>query len=123
MQVRRGSYIEGSWRPSSGDAMFPVVNPYTEEPFGEATIATAQDVDAAVTAAHRALAGEWRQTSLDDRVGMVKLVREQLLARASELAAVAVATWRVRAARMRQWASICDINGTYPISSFGRRAA
>jgi aldehyde dehydrogenase (NAD+) len=88
MQVRRGSYIEGFWRPSSGDAMFPVVNPYTEEPFGEATIATAQDVDAAVTAAHRALAGEWRQTSLDDRVGMVKLVREQLLARASELAAV-----------------------------------
>ena len=68
--------------------MFPGVNPYTEEPFGEATIATAQDVDAAVTAAHRALAGEWRQTSLDDRVGMVKLVREQLLARASELAAV-----------------------------------
>jgi aldehyde dehydrogenase (NAD+) len=88
MHVRKGSYIDGAWRPSSGDAMFPVINPYTEEPFGEATIATADDVDAAVTAARRALGGEWRQTSLDDRVAVVKLIREGLLERAEELAAV-----------------------------------
>ncbi len=88
MRVRKGSYIDGGWRPSSGGAMFPVVDPSTEEPFGEATIATARDVDAAVTAAHRALSGEWRQTSLEDRVAIVKLIREGLLERAAELAAV-----------------------------------
>jgi aldehyde dehydrogenase (NAD+) len=88
MHVSRGSYIDGAWRPSSGDAMCPVVNPYTEEPFGAATVATAQDVDAAVTAARRALSGEWRQTSLDDRVALVKLIREGLVEHAQELAAV-----------------------------------
>lgn len=88
MKVRKGTYVGGTWRPSSGDAMFTVINPYTEEPFGKAAIATAADVDDAVTTAHRALHGEWRRTSLGDRIGMVKLIREQLVARATELAAV-----------------------------------
>src|ERR1700677_5319057 len=88
MHVRKGSYVDGAWRPSSGDAMFPVVNPYTEEPFGTATIATAQDVDAAVTSARRALSGEWGQTSLEHRIALAKLIRERLLERAEELTAV-----------------------------------
>lgn len=88
MHVRKGSYVNGAWRLPSGSSTFPVVNPYTEELFGEATVATAEDVDAAVAAAHRALSGEWRQTSLDDRVAIVKRIRGGLLERAEELAAV-----------------------------------
>lgn len=87
MKVRKGFYVDGAWRPSSGEAMCTVVNPYTEEPFGAATIATAQDVDAAVRAANRALGGEWGHTSLDDRIAMVRLIRQQLVAHAPELAA------------------------------------
>lgn len=87
MEIRQGVYVGGEWRQSSGDEMFTVINPYTEEPFGRATIGTAEDVDLAVQAAHRALhEGPWRTTSLEDRIAMVQRIRALVVERADELA-------------------------------------
>lgn len=89
MEIRKGVYIDGAWRPSTGQGTFTVVNPYTEQPYGEATVGTADDVDAAVRSAHRALTeGEWRETSLEDRIAVVKGIKELVTARADELAAM-----------------------------------
>jgi aldehyde dehydrogenase (NAD+) len=89
MEIRKGAYVDGAWRPSTGEGTFTVVNPYTEQAFGEATIATAQDVDVAVRSAHDALSsGAWRAMGLDDRIGVIKVVRELMVARADELAAI-----------------------------------
>lgn len=91
LQIRRGAYVNGSWLESTGTDVFPVINPYTEERYGEATIATAADVDVAVRAAHAAL-DEWRSTTVDDRIAMILRFRELLLERADELAAVTSAS-------------------------------
>ncbi len=113
MKIARGCYVDGAWQPSTGDAMCPVVNPYSEEVFGEATIATAADVDGAVVAAHRALLGEWRETSLEDRVRMVRSFREQLLARADELAAVTSSSMGVPYERYRNLARSVELIDAY----------
>ena len=89
MRERPGSFIDGGWVASTGDAMFPVVNPYTEEVFGAASIATAADVDRAVESAHRALQGPWRDTSIEDRIELVSVIRKLLHGRADDLAETA----------------------------------
>lgn len=86
MEIRRGVYVDGAWQRSTGQHVFPVVNPFTEELFGEATIGTAEDVDAAVQSAHRALAGPWTETTVEDRISMVKSIKELIISRADELA-------------------------------------
>jgi aldehyde dehydrogenase (NAD+) len=89
MEVRQGIYVDGGWRRSSGDAMFTVVNPYTEEPYGQATIGTAEDVDVAVRSARAALAGPWSRTTLEDRIDLVGKIGHLLGARSDELARMA----------------------------------
>ena len=90
MEIRDGVFIDGMWQESTGDAMVTVINPYTEQPFGRATLGTAADVDAAVRSAHRAgIEGDWRNTSLEDRIALVEAIREALVARAEELARLA----------------------------------
>jgi betaine-aldehyde dehydrogenase len=89
VHVREGIFVDGEWRPSSGDAMFPVVDPYREEQIGAAAIGTAEDIDLAARSAHRALtSGEWADTTVDERIAMVKKVRELLAGRADELAEI-----------------------------------
>jgi acyl-CoA reductase-like NAD-dependent aldehyde dehydrogenase len=83
-----GCFYDGGWRPSTGSDTLPVVNPYTEKVIGEAPMATGEDVDAAVRSAHRALHGEWGDTTLDDRIELVTRFKEALAERADDLAAV-----------------------------------
>jgi aldehyde dehydrogenase (NAD+) len=93
MEVREGIFVDGEWRPSTGDAMFTVVNPYTEEPFGRTTVSTAADVDLAVRSAHLAQTdGEWRNTPVAERIAVVKRIQELIAARAGELAHLATST-------------------------------
>lgn len=96
MDTYKGVFIDGAWQPSTGDAMFPVINPYTEEGIGEASIGTAEDVDAAVKSAQRAMTqASWRATSLEERIAIVLRIKELMLERADELAASASATMGV----------------------------
>jgi aldehyde dehydrogenase (NAD+) len=90
MEIREGVFVDGTWRPSTGEATVTVINPYTEEPFGHATLGTAEDVDTAVRSAHRAgTEPVWRNSSLEDRIALVEAIRDALIARAEELARLA----------------------------------
>jgi aldehyde dehydrogenase (NAD+) len=67
-KLERDLFIGNQWRPSSTGDTLTVVNPATEQPFGRAAAASADDVDAAVKAARAAFdAGPWPQLSLEER--------------------------------------------------------
>ncbi|WP_432564226.1 aldehyde dehydrogenase family protein [Kineococcus sp. SYSU DK003] len=72
------SFVDGAWVPTTGRELFDVVDPATEELLTRAAQATAQDVDDAVAAAHRALA-ERRWT------GLAPLERSRILNRVADL--------------------------------------
>ncbi|KXU96458.1 carnitine dehydratase [Caballeronia megalochromosomata] len=53
-------YIDGQWRPASSESYFDSTDPYTGEVWTRVPSASADDVDAAVQAAHRAfVSGPW----------------------------------------------------------------
>jgi betaine-aldehyde dehydrogenase len=87
MRTVNGCFYDGAWRPSTGDEVIPVVNPYTEEVIGNSPLGTREDVDAVVTSAHHALRGEWADTTPEERIALVLRLREELETRADELAA------------------------------------
>jgi aldehyde dehydrogenase (NAD+) len=66
-----GNFINGRWVPSSESRTLPLLNPTTEEPLGEFTDATAEDVIAAVDAASDALPA-WAETPVAERVRLVR---------------------------------------------------
>lgn len=78
-------YIDGAWVPSSGEASLEVVNAATEEVMATIPEGTAEDVDRAVSAAHKAF-GAWSQTSPEERAGFLKAIQAGITARQEELA-------------------------------------
>ena len=72
----RELFIEGRWRPAANGRRLVINDPATGERVGSTAIADAADVDAAVTAAERALPG-WAATHAD--------VRARILHRAADL--------------------------------------
>ncbi|GAA1985749.1 aldehyde dehydrogenase family protein [Amycolatopsis minnesotensis] len=71
--LRRELFIDGGWRPSSTGATFGLIDPATEEPFGEAASASAQDAADAVVAARAAFDhGPWPRMSIVDRAGALR---------------------------------------------------
>ncbi|MFC9978464.1 aldehyde dehydrogenase [Gordonia sp. NPDC127522] len=106
MKKRVQNFIDGEWRASSGTETITIVNPTTEEPYGVVGVATPEDVDAAVTSAHRALNSDpWRGLSLTDRRRIVARVGDLLAVRSPELARIASET---TGAVYRNWLSLGD---------------
>jgi len=70
-------YVAGDWRAPSGGGQLPLENPSTGEAIGTIARGTAADIDAAVTAAQDALAGDWGR--------MAALERGRILARIGQL--------------------------------------
>jgi aldehyde dehydrogenase (NAD+) len=67
-KLERDLFIGNRWRPSSTGQAIGLVNPATEQPFGRAAAASADDVDAAVQAARTAFdTGPWPRLSLQER--------------------------------------------------------
>ena len=80
-------YIDGGWRASTGDVRLDVVDPATEEVWGSVPAATPQDVEAAMTAADRALRqGQWPRLTPSQRAGFLLRVADEIEKRAQELA-------------------------------------
>jgi acyl-CoA reductase-like NAD-dependent aldehyde dehydrogenase len=52
-------FIDGGWRPATGEATFADLNPATEEKLADVAAGSGADVDAAVKAARAQLDGEW----------------------------------------------------------------
>jgi aldehyde dehydrogenase (NAD+) len=88
MRHLNGIFVDGRWTEGSGQETFTVVNPHSEEPYGEITLADDRDVDVAVRSAEKAAGGEWAATSLEDRIAVVERIAELLAARREELAGI-----------------------------------
>ncbi|MFB6104114.1 MAG: aldehyde dehydrogenase [Halobacteriaceae archaeon] len=82
-----GLHIGGTTRPAADDATLPVENPATGEVFAEVAVATAADVDDAVTTATEAFA-DWRATPPEERGRIVSRVAEAIRADHEALAAL-----------------------------------
>jgi betaine-aldehyde dehydrogenase len=70
---RRNQFIAGRWVESAGDAVIEVISPTTEQVVGRVPVATAGEVDLAVTAARAAFdSGPWPRMTLDERADALR---------------------------------------------------
>jgi len=80
-------WVAGSYTPGSSDRTGPVFNPATGEQTGDVALASAADVDDAVTAAHEAFE-TWRYSSLTQRQNIMFAFRQLVAARRRDIAEV-----------------------------------
>jgi len=78
-------YINGEWVEPAGRETIDVINPATEEAFATISMGTAEDVDAAAMAARSAFTA-WSQSSVEERVAVLKKIMAGIQARAGDLA-------------------------------------
>ncbi len=71
-------FIGGQWRDASGGATLPATNPYNQEVHAHIQVATAEDVDAAVSAAREAYRTVWSKTSPGERAKLLLKVADML---------------------------------------------
>lgn len=86
MIVHDTLFIDGSWRPSTGQTRIAVTNAATGATIGNIPAATQADVDAAVSAAAAAF-DSWSATPLAERTALLRRIADGLEARRAEIAA------------------------------------
>lgn len=84
-KVPTGLLIGSSWRPSSSDEVFDVINPATEEKLAAVSSATSEDAVAALDAAC-AVQQQWAATSPRERAEILRRAYELVIARADDFA-------------------------------------
>ena len=84
MSERQQIYVGGNWVDSAGDGSIDVINPSNEEAIGSVPNGAAVDVDVAVAAARDAFPS-WAATPLEERLGYIEKLAEQLGARSEEI--------------------------------------
>lgn len=72
-------------KPLATAETFPVIDPATGQPFADAPLASAADLDAAVAAARRAFPG-WAATPIEDRAAAILAIADAIEAAKDELA-------------------------------------
>ena len=115
MQVFDKLYIDGAWVPSTGSGAIDVFDSTNGEVIAQIPEGTADDVDAAATAAHAAFES-WSQTSPEERAKYCTRIAEGLGARVDEIATVIT-----REAGMPKWLSSL-VQAGLPINSFNTAA-
>ncbi|WP_405136269.1 aldehyde dehydrogenase [Nocardia sp. NBC_01388] len=78
-------FIDGAWTPSTGRDRIEVIDPSTEQRLGSVPAATTADVDAAVTAARRALPA-WSALDNAERAKALHRLAEALEQRGADMA-------------------------------------
>lgn len=81
-------FINGAWRKPDGARTIDVENPSTGDVIGVIGHGTADDVDAAVGAAHAALEGPWGKLTATERGRILMKMSALVLERADELAMI-----------------------------------
>ncbi|MBE0465202.1 MAG: aldehyde dehydrogenase [Halomonas sp.] len=71
-------YIGGAWRDATGGATFPAINPVNQQAWADLPQASAEDVDAAVSAAREAFDGGWKDTNGLTRATLMQRLAELL---------------------------------------------
>lgn len=87
MKDNRKFYIDGKWVNPVTENDLPVINPATEAPFTTISLGSEPDVDLAVAAARRAFKS-FSQTSIEDRIELIKRIQKEFEARWPALAEV-----------------------------------
>jgi aldehyde dehydrogenase (NAD+) len=85
MKDCRKFYIDGKWVDPAEVHDFAVINPANEEPIATISLGNAADVDRAVAAAKRAFES-YSETSLDERLGLLRRIIEVYQAKMEEMA-------------------------------------
>ncbi|MFE4684117.1 aldehyde dehydrogenase family protein [Streptomyces sp. NPDC056721] len=85
MKAHDGMYIGGEWRAAAGTDTIAVVNPADEKVIAHVPAGVAEDVDAAVFAAHEAFPA-WAATPPAERAARIAALRDVLVARKDEIA-------------------------------------
>jgi betaine-aldehyde dehydrogenase len=88
--MAQGNYIGGQWVQSRRGGTLQVVNPATEEVFDSVAAGTAEDIDAAVSAAGRAFQGGWGQTSGKERAVYLRAIAGEITAKRRDIATLEV---------------------------------
>nr|WP_295826216.1 aldehyde dehydrogenase family protein [uncultured Azospirillum sp.] len=89
--MRDQLFIAGHWTPAARGGCLPVINPATEEVIHHVAAATAEDVHAAVNAAHTAFEhGPWRRMSGAERAGYLRRIAAAIRDRQDALARLEV---------------------------------
>ena len=78
-------YIDGAWVEPVGGSVIEVINPATEKPAGQITLATAKDVDRAVNASRKAFRS-FSQTSRKERLEQLQSILSVYVKRQNDLA-------------------------------------
>jgi aldehyde dehydrogenase (NAD+) len=115
VQIHDKLYIDGGWVPSTGSDTIDVHDSTNGEVIAQVPAGTADDVDAAATAA-RAAFESWSQTTPEERAKYCTRIAEGLGARMDEIATVVT-----REAGMPKWLSLM-IQAGLPINSFNTAA-
>ena len=79
------NFIGGQYVPVNGQGRMPLIDPVTEETYGELPVSDASDVDAAYAAASAAFP-LWRDTTPADRQLALFRIADEMQARAEEFA-------------------------------------
>ncbi|MBP2077522.1 aldehyde dehydrogenase [Oceanobacillus polygoni] len=79
-------YINGKYAPSKNGKTFENINPATEEKLGVVAAGSKEEVDQAVSAARKALKGEWANLPLRKRSAIIRKIGDLILERKEELA-------------------------------------
>jgi len=86
MTVQYQLYIDGKWRDAADGATLPAINPYNQEVHAQIPVATADDVEDAITAARRAFDAVWSKTTPGERAKLLNKVADLLDADADRMA-------------------------------------
>ena len=78
-------YIDGRWVDPCSDTRLPVINPATEQTFGEIAMGNLDDVEAAVNAARRAFPS-FAETSPAQRTQLLQRILAAFMDRYDEIA-------------------------------------
>lgn len=83
----QSAYIGGAWTELTGAAQFALINPATEEKIGNIALATAIDVEKAVSAARKAFA-VYSRSSVGERIDLLQRIAAVYEKRRDELASL-----------------------------------
>ncbi|KJZ08492.1 aldehyde dehydrogenase [Marinomonas sp. S3726] len=77
-------YIGGNWRPTQSSSLYSLINPATQDGIAQVNMASPQDVEDAVAAAHKAFAS-WSNTSAQTRADYMNAIADGMQARYQDL--------------------------------------
>ena len=79
-------FVDGQWKPAAGGSYFDSIDPFTGEVWSRVPSATAEDVDVAVRAAHRAFtSGPWAEMTPTQRGRLLYRLGDLVAANAEKL--------------------------------------